>query len=350
LLTGDPGVGKTVLLKLIATLMPRGKYVSGSGVTGAGLTATVRKDEMIGSWVLEAGALILANKSVISIDEFDKISRDDQIAMHEAMSIETVSVAKAGIVATLPAETAVLGGANPKLGRFDPTIPIVEQLQIPETLLSRFDLKFVLRDRPDRALDEKLAEHIIVSRTEPKMIEPAIDINLLRKYIAYSKQIKELELTYDAAQQLKNFYVDMRNRYASSELSVVSITLRQYEALLRLAEASAKIRLDTKVRVEDAERAINLMKYSLIQLGYDYETERFDIDKMESGITATKRRKITVLMEIISELQKLGKEIAIDDIKAEAETRGIEDIDDVLERFKREGTIFEPRSGYIRKL
>ncbi len=350
LLTGDPGVGKTVLLKLIATVMPRGRYVSGSGVTGAGLTATVRKDEMIGSWVLEAGALILANKSVISIDEFDKMSRDDQIAMHEAMSIESVSIAKASIVATLPAETAVLGGANPKLGRFDPTTPIPEQLMIPETLLSRFDLKFVLRDRPDRALDEKLADHIIISRTEPRMIEPAINVNLLRKYIAFAKQIKELELTYDAAQQLKSFYVDMRNRYAGSEVPVVSITLRQYEALLRLAEASAKIRLDTKIRVEDAERAINLMKYSLIQLGYDYETERFDIDRMESGITAVRRRKITVVMDIINELQKLGKEIAIDDIKAEAENRGIEDIDDIIERFKREGTIFEPRAGYIRKL
>ena len=350
LLTGDPGVGKTVLLKLVATVMPRGKYVSGSGVTGAGLTASVRKDEMIGSWVLEAGALILANKSVISIDEFDKMSRDDQIAMHEAMSVETISIAKASIVATLPAETAVLAGANPKLGRFDPATPIPEQLMIPETLLSRFDLKFVLRDIPDRAMDEKLADHIIISRTEPKMIEPVIAVHMLRKYIAYAKQIKEMELTYDAAQALKNFYVDMRNRYAGSEVPVVSITLRQYEALLRLAEASAKIRLDTKVRTEDAERAINLMKYSLIQLGYDYETERFDIDRMESGITAVRRRKITVVMDIITELQKLGKEIAIDDIKAEAETRGIEDIDDTIERFKREGTIFEPRAGYVRKL
>ncbi len=350
LLTGDPGVGKTVMLKLVASIIPRGKYVSGSGVTGAGLTATVRKDEMIGSWVLEAGALILANKSVIGIDEFDKISRDDQIAMHEAMSVETVSIAKASIVATLPAQTAVLGGANPKFGRFDPTASVQEQLNIPETLLSRFDLKFVLRDIPDRSLDEKLAEHIIMSRTEPKMIEPVIDLNLLRKYIAYAKRIKEFELTYDAAQHLKNFYVDMRNRYAGSEVPVVSITLRQYEALLRLAEASAKIRLDTKVRVEDAERAINIMKYSLIQLGYDYETQRFDIDKIESGITSTKRRKFTVIMEIINELQKLGKEISVDDIKAEAETRGVEDIDDVIEHFKREGSIFEPRAGYIRKL
>jgi len=164
LLTGDPGIGKTVLLKLISSIMPRGKYVSGSGVTGAGLTATVRKDEILGGWLLEAGALILANKSIIAIDEFDKMSRDDQISMHEAMSIETVSIAKASIVASLPAQTSVLAGANPKLGRFDPLLSIPEQIQIPETLLSRFDLKFALRDRPDKALDAKLAEHIAASR------------------------------------------------------------------------------------------------------------------------------------------------------------------------------------------
>ncbi|MBI2579832.1 MAG: ATP-binding protein, partial [Candidatus Aenigmarchaeota archaeon] len=136
LLTGDPGIGKSMFLKLVSNLVPRGKYVSGSGVTGAGLTATVRKDEILGGWVLEAGALILANKGVISIDEFDKIGKDDQIAMHEGMSIETVSIAKASIVATLPAETAVLAGANPKFGRFDPYMPIADQITIPETLLS----------------------------------------------------------------------------------------------------------------------------------------------------------------------------------------------------------------------
>ena len=108
------------MLKLVSSVVPRGKYVSGSGVSGVGLTASVRKDEVIGTWVLEAGALILANKSVIAIDEFDKMSKDDQIAMHEAMSVETVSIAKASIVASLPAQTSVLAGANPKLSRFDP--------------------------------------------------------------------------------------------------------------------------------------------------------------------------------------------------------------------------------------
>ena len=350
LLTGDPGVGKTVLLKLVSSIMPRGKYVSGSGVTGAGLTATVRKDEILGGWLLEAGALILANKSIIGIDEFDKMSRDDQIAMHEAMSVETVSIAKASIVASLPARTAVLAGANPKFGRFDPLLSIPEQIQIPETLLSRFDLKFALRDRPDRAQDERLAEHITLARIKPEAVAPVINLNLLRKYLAYAKQITSVELTEEASKTLKDFYVDMRNRYAGEEIHTVSITLRQYEALLRLAEASAKIRLDNKIRSEDSERAIKLMKFSLSQLGYDYETGRIDIDRMETGISASKRRKISVIMDLLDTMQKTEKEIAIEDLKAAAEEKGIEDIEEVIERLKREGTIFEPRPGYIRKI
>lgn len=351
LLTGDPGVGKTVLLKLVSSIMPRGRYVSGSGVSGAGLTATVVKNEAIGGWVLEAGALILCNKGLIAIDEFDKMNRDDQIAMHEATSAETVSIAKASIVATLPAQTAVLAGANPKLGRFVIDMPIAQQLDIPETLLSRFDLKFALKDKPDRAQDERLADHIIMSRTRPEIIEPVVDRNLLRKYIAYAKQISDIELTPESAEVLKNFYVDMRNQYATGETFVVSITLRQYEALIRLSEASAKIRLSNKIEIQDADRAINLMKYSLQQLGYDVETGRFDIDKLESGMTTSRRNKIVTVLKIIEKMQREeGKEVALEDIKAAAEELGLGNIDEIIEHLKREGSVFEPRPGFIRKI
>jgi len=350
LLTGDPGVGKSHLLKLVSSVVPRGRYVSGSGVSGAGLTATVVKNEAIGGWVLEAGALILCNKGLIAIDEFDKMGRDDQIAMHEATSVETVSIAKASIVATLPAETAVLAGANPQYGRFDPYKSVAEQIQIPETLLSRFDLKFALKDKPDKQLDSQLAEHIITTRKVPEFSEPLIDRNLLRKYIAYAKQIKDMELTDEAAQVLKEFYVDMRNRSATQETNAVSITLRQYEALIRLAEASAKIRLDSKIRMEDAERSIRLMKFSLTQLGYDYETGTIDIDRLEGGMPASKRKKISLVMEIIESLGKESKEIAMEDIRAEAENRGLEGVDEVVQRLLRDGQVFEPRSGFIRKV
>jgi replicative DNA helicase Mcm len=350
LLTGDPSVGKSQLLKLVSGIVPRGRYVSGKGVTGAGLTASVRKNEMLGTWVLEAGALILCNKGLISIDEFDKMNKDDQIAMHEAMSVETVSIAKASIVATLPAQTSVLAAANPKFGRFDRFKPVIDQIDIPETLLSRFDLKFALLDRPSKELDEKLTEHIIMSRTVPEVIEPIIKPNLLKKYIAYAKKIKHMELTKEASDLIKKFYVEMRNQYTGEGVTTVAITLRQYEAMLRLAEASAKIRLDTKIRKEDAERAIRLMKFSLTQLSYDFETGRYDIDKIESGITASQRSKITMILDIIEELQKeYGGHVAIEDVMAEAETRGIMNAEEIISKLRHEGLVFEPRSGYIKK-
>lgn len=349
LLTGDPGVGKTQLLKLAASVVPRGKYVSGSGVSGAGLTATVVKNEAIGGWVLEAGALILCNKGLISIDEFDKMSKEDQIAMHEATSVETVSIAKAGIIATLPAQTAVLAGANPKLGRFDPYKPVGDQIMIPETLLTRFDLKFALRDKPDAAMDEKMAEHIIMSRLSPEKIEPLISTNVLRKYIAYSKKIDKVELLPEAASVIKDFYVQMRGSYGNDETASVSITLRQYEALIRLAEASAKIRLDAKVRIEDAERSIRLMKYSMMQLGYDFETKRFDVDRMEGGVPSSRRGKARIILSILESMQKDVNEVSIEDLKAEAENQGVSGLDEVIEILKKDGMIFEPRSGYLKK-
>ena len=342
--------GKTQLLKLVSAAVPRGRYVSGTGASGAGLTATVVKNEAIGGWVLEAGALILCNKGLIAIDEFDKMNRDDQIAMHEATSVETVSIAKASIVATLPAQTAVLAGANPKFGRFDPYTPIGEQIQIPETLLSRFDLKFALRDIPDRINDEQLASHIIISRTRPDLIEPPISMNLLRKYIAFARQINSIELSEEASSMLKNFYVDMRNRYGSTEKQSISITLRQYEALIRLAEASAKVRLDNTIRKEDAERAIRLMMASLKQLGYDIETQTFDVDMLEGGVTASKRTKLLRVLKILDDLQKESKEVAIDDLKAEAENQGVADVDEVISRLEKEGMIIYPRPGFIRKI
>ncbi|MFH1631119.1 MAG: minichromosome maintenance protein MCM [Candidatus Aenigmatarchaeota archaeon] len=348
LLTGDPGVGKTMFLKLVSDMVPRGRYVSGSGVSGVGLTASVRKDEQLGTWVLEAGALILCNKGLIAIDEFDKMSKDDQIAMHEATSVETVSIAKASIIATLPAQTAVLAGANPQLGRFDQYKSITEQLNIPETLLSRFDLKFALKDQPNKEYDQSIADHIFQSRSSPVTVIPEINKNLIRKYVAYTKRINDIEIDSEAAERMKNFYVQMRS---STGGETVPITLRQCEALIRLAEASAKIRLDTKVRLDDANRAIRLMEFSLKQLGYDYETGRFDIDQMESGVTTAQRSKFRQIQEIVETLQKqLGKDVPRQDILAEAETQGIPKAEDVIGKLLKEGLLFEPRPGFLRRV
>ncbi len=349
LLLGDPSTAKSQLLKLVSSIIPRGKYVSGKGTTTAGLTATVVKDEeFAGGWVLEAGAMVLCNKGVISIDEFDKMTNEDQVAMHEALEQQTVSIAKATIIATLPAQVSVLAGANPKYSRFDPFRSIVDQINIPDTLLSRFDLKFALRDVPDPERDMKLATHILETRLQPERAKPLISPEFLRKYIAYSRKYCVPLMTREAMERLKNFYLDMR---AQATTDTVPITLRQNEALMRLAESSAKIRLSQKVEIEDAERAISVMRFSLQQLAYDQTTGKIDIDRTE-GMPASQRSKIHSMLDIIDKLEKsIGKQIPREDLIAEAEDEGISgrEAEDILDRLIRDGTLHYPRLGVVQR-
>ncbi len=350
LLVGDPSAGKSQLLKLVPEIVPRGRYVSGKGVTGAGLTATVTKDEQfMGGWVLEAGALILTNKGILSVDEFDKMNPDDQVAMHEALEQGSVSIAKASIVATLPAKTSVLAGGNPKFSRFDPFMPIADQITIPPTLLSRFDLKFVLRDMPDHERDAKVVEHILNSREKQENARPAVDPKLIKKYIAYARERVSPEMSKEAAKMLKSFFVNTRKK-AEGGTGPVPITLRQFEALMRLSEASAKIRLSDKVEKDDAQRAIKLMKASLIQLGFDPESQQIDIDMAEGGTASSERSRIRAVMEIVNELSKNKKAIAMNEIVNKAKGEGIENVEEVLDKLKREGMLFEPNVGFVQKV
>lgn len=350
LLLGDPSTAKSQILKLVSSVMPRGKYVSGRGASAAGLTATVVKDEEMGGWVLEAGAMILANKSMLSIDEFDKIAKDDQIAMHEAMSVQTVSVAKASIIATLPAQVSILAGANPKLSRFDKYKGIAQQIDIPDTLLSRFDLKFVLKDEPDKERDRKLSQHILETRLKPEKIKPELSPDFIRKYIAYVRKHCQPILTREAAEKLANFYTEMR---AKSTADSIAITLRQNEALLRLAEAAAKIRMSDKVEICDAERAIMIMEYSIKELGYDVETGKIDIDRMEEKTSSSQRTKIHMILDLIDMLEKkLGKPVPKEEVIAAAEDEGLssKDAEELLDRLKKEGFTFEPKHGFVQKI
>jgi replicative DNA helicase Mcm len=351
LLVGDPSAGKSQMLKLVSTVMPRGRYVSGTGASGAGLTATVSKDEMLGGWVLEAGALVMTNKSLISIDEFDKMNRDDVVAMHEAMEQGTISIAKASIVATLPSHTSILAGANPKLGRFDPYKAIAEQINIPETLLSRFDLKFALRDRADPENDARITTHIL-ERGRAEKIRPIIDTQLLRKYIAYARSNIKPQMTEDAKEEIKKFYLEMRGMYRNSQDSqnTIAIATRQLEALIRLSEAACKVRLGNEVNADDARRAINVMKSSLRQLGYDPETGRYDIDRTE-GMPSSQRNKIRKVQDIIETLEReMGKNIRMEDVMSAATEQGVMNADEIIRKMKQDGMLFEPKPGYIQKI
>ncbi len=351
LLVGDPGTAKSQLLKSVLEIAPKARYVSGKGASGVGLTAAVVKDEFLKGWSLEAGALVLANHGIVAIDEIDKMSKDDRVAMHEALELQTVTISKANIHATLIAETSVLAAANPKFGRFDRYRPVVEQIDLPPTLVNRFDLIFVIQDIPDKRRDALIAEHMLRSvRDEIKKGE--IDRELLRKYIAYARKFIKPKLTIEAMEELKNFYVRLRNLYSGEESSSIPISPRQLEALVRLSEASAKARLSEHVTKEDAKRAIDLLTFSLKQVGIDPETGRFDIDYLVSGISSSQRSKITIMLELIDELGKDNNGLVkVEELIEEAKKRGISEAKalEIIEKLKRSGEIYEPKTGEIKR-
>jgi len=352
LLIGDPGVAKSVTLDFMSKISPKGRYVVGKSASGAGLTALVVRDEYLRGWSLEAGAMVLANKGLVCIDELEKMDPTDRSAMHEAMEQQTVTISKANVQATLKAETSVLAAANPKFGRFDPYQSIAQQIDLPPTLLNRFDVIFTLRDIPDRNKDEKIASHVLREhRSEGE--EMTIPRDLFRKYIAYAKQRISPELTTEAIEEIKRFYVELRNKPVASESAMrpIPISARQLQALVRMSEAAAKIRLSEKVTLDDAKGAIDLMKYYLMQVGYDYESKTFDIDKATTGITSSQRSKIFLVRDTITQLEsKLGKMVPVEEIEKELEGQLTKDeIDEAITKLNSQGEIFKPRRGYVGK-
>ncbi|MBW2993553.1 minichromosome maintenance protein MCM, partial [Candidatus Woesearchaeota archaeon] len=304
LLVGDPGAGKSALLKRMNLIAPKGRYVTGKGISAAGLTASVVRDEFLKGWSLEAGAMVLASDGICMIDELDKMTAEDRSAMHEAMENQTVSISKANIQATLIARTTVLAAANPKFGRFDPYDVLAKQINLPPTLINRFDLIFPIKDLPEETRDEKMAGHILLLHQNPEISEPEIPTQFLKKYLAYAKQKVKPQLTDSALEEIKTFYVEMRNRKGVEEGAsrAIPISPRQLEALVRLAEASARMRLSHKVTKYDARRAIDLLHYCLSQVGIDPETGKIDIDRIATGVSASARNKIITIKEIIEDL------------------------------------------------
>jgi replicative DNA helicase Mcm len=366
LLVGDPGTAKSQILTYISKLAPRSIYASGRASSAAGLTAAAIRDEFgEGHWTLEAGALVLADMGIAAIDEIDKMSDSDRSALHQAMEQQEISVAKAGINATLKSRCALLAAANPKLGRFDEYLPIHEQINMPPALLSRFDLIFSIIDKPNVEKDTALATHILLAHKagevhehilkstkpahkkseEKKLMErvsPVFEPEFLRKYIAYAKRNVFPVLTDEAIETIKNYYVTLRS---SSEDSI-PFTPRQLEAFVRLAEASARVRLSNKVTIEDAHRAISIIDQYLRRVSLDRETGKFDIDIIATGISHTQQERMRTVIDIIRRLCEESKDgnAARSDIIREAEAAGIETskAEEALERLKRNGQIYEP--------
>jgi len=369
LFVGDPGTAKSQLLTYMSKLAPRSVYASGKASSAAGLTAAAVRDEFgEGQWTLEAGALVLADMGLACIDEIDKMTEQDRSSLHQAMEQQEISVAKAGINATLKSRCALLAAANPKLGRFDEFMPMHEQINMPPALLSRFDLIFSILDKPNRNRDTDLATHILNTHKSGEVNEhilrskkprhnkkeqeklsrnvmPVFDPDFLRKYVAYAKRNIFPVLTDEALDMLRNYYVDFRN---SSEDSV-TFTPRQLEAFVRLAEASARIRLSEEAGIEDAKRAIYVIDQYLRRVGMDQETGKFDIDIIATGISHTQHDRMRILMDLIQRLCNETKDgnASRADIIQEGEIEGLESskVEEALDRLKRNGQIYEPVHG-----
>lgn len=357
LLIGDPGVSKSRLLQYMTMMAPKSIYVSGKSASGAGLTAAAEKDDLGEGWTLKAGALVLASGGLGGIDEFDKIEKHDQAALHEVMESGSVSVAKAGMVAKFKAETTILAAANPRFGRFDPNQLPVEQFDIPPTLLSRFDLIFPIKDVLDEERDKELAQHILSSHRKAairkgKDVEKAEVVGLpqefLRKYVAFARKNVHPIMTQEASDKIKEYYIELRKLGQSQ--GAVAITPRQIEGLVRLSEASAKVRLDDKVNIEDAERAIRLTDFVIKQIALDRETGKIDIDIIATGQPRSKAEQYYDLVGVIRDLSRHYDQVAKEMIIDEAKKVGMTEvaIRKFLDEMQRKGELFEPKPGYLK--
>ena len=334
LLVGDPGTAKSQLLRYIADVAPRGIYTSGKGATAAGLTAAAVKDDFAGGrWVLEAGMLVLADGGIAIIDELDKMTPEDRSAMHEALEQQTVSVAKAGITATLNARCPVLAAANPKWGRFNDEKPISEQLDLPPTLLSRFDVIYSIKDKPDQTRDRVLAGQILRSHQEGETLEAhrliapekgtstgPFQPEFLKKYIAYARRHIRPVLSNEALEALEDFYVTVRKQ-GEEPNAPVPITARQLEAMVRMSEACARARLSPVVDLQDAQRATRIVEGFLKRVST--VEGKFDIDVIQTGVSHSQRERLDLLMEIMRGLQESQGTFTLDEVRQRAERQGI---------------------------
>ncbi|KIM99584.1 hypothetical protein OIDMADRAFT_104584 [Oidiodendron maius Zn] len=298
LLLGDPGTAKSQLLKFVEKVAPIAIYTSGKGSSAAGLTASVQRDHTTREFYLEGGAMVLADGGVVCIDEFDKMRDEDRVAIHEAMEQQTISIAKAGITTILNARTSVLAAANPVFGRYDDLKTPGENIDFQTTILSRFDMIFIVKDDHDRGRDEKIAKYVMNvhmgGRGQEEQADAEISVEKMKRYISYCKSRCAPHLSPEAAEKLSSHFVSIRKQVHAAELennvrSSIPITIRQLEAIIRITEALAKLTLSsvaTESHVDEAIRLFLASTMDAVKLGSNQGSKELneEVHKLEDEL------------------------------------------------------------------
>ena len=348
-LVGDPGTAKSEMLKFCVRVAPRGLYTSGRGSTAAGLTAAVVRDTN-GIFMLEAGATVLGDQGLVCIDEFDKMKAEDRSALHEVMEQQTASISKGGIVATLNARTSILAAANPMYGKYDSFKNITENVNLPIPLLTRFDLIHVIKDKPSKEKDTKIAQHIINLHT-PKGIDQKslIDSETLTKYLTYVKRI-DPKLTKEAEQKILDYYMKMRT---VDDDNMITVTPRQLEGLIRMATARARLLLKTQVEEDDAERAIYLLQNMFEKAGIDVNTGKVDLGVLQ-GRPRSEVSKMQLFMDVMQSLEGEHK-TPVDEKQLVEELvktgkYNDEEAKNFIRKMARDSSIYESKPGHYNRV
>ena len=279
---GDPGTCKSQLMQFVHKIAPRGIYTSGKGSSAVGLTACITKDPWTKEQVLEGGALVLSDRGVCCIDEFDKMTDATRSILHEVMEQQTVSIAKAGIVCTLSARTSILASANPKQSRYNPRMSVMKNLELSPALLSRFDLIYIILDKPNEANDRKLAMYITSfyypdeEKDKGAGNDNVIARDTLAAYISHARKYINPELNDGAKEELVSAYVKMREGNVASKGTIFT-TPRQLESLIRLSESFARMKLSNEVTADDVKEASKLMRIATQTEATDSATGQIDM-------------------------------------------------------------------------
>jgi replicative DNA helicase Mcm len=347
LLTGDPGIAKSQMVRYSTQVAPRGVYASGRGSSSAGLTAAAVKDDFgEGKWTLEAGAMVLADGGFIGLDEMDKMEPKERQALLEAMEDRKITIHKAGINAELPTRCAVLGACNPKYGRFQDGESIDTQITLESPLLSRFDLIFIMQDKPDNKTDEGIARHMLRNHLQGQRIrkgEAIEDTGILSKDFMRKWISEARKLTPTLTEEVMDIFVSNYLKIRRGSSATIGITPRQLDGYVRLAEASARIRLSDEITKEDAMRAVKVVSECYKKILPDG-----DIDVVMTGFPKKKKEVIALLKVILGD--QIGKQMQVSELKKIMFDSHVSEatVDSIIQELHNAAEITKPKQGMVK--